>query len=150
VSAAGSTPDPKIVLLLASDLDDPPWQPPGRTERGIDELAESIKQQGVIEPLIVRETPIGHEIVCGCRRNAAAKSAALTHVPCIIRELSDELGVTSIVVSHDLASIFSIADKIVMLYRGKVKLMGTPQEFRASADPIVRQFIEGRARGPME
>ena len=71
-------------------------------------------------------------------------------VDALIRELSDELGVTSIVVSHDLASIFSIADRIVMLDRGKVKLMGTPRDFRASADPIVRQFIEGRARGPME
>lgn len=71
-------------------------------------------------------------------------------VDALIRELSDELGVTSVVVSHDLASIFSIADKIVMLYRGKVKMMGTPEDFRASPDPIVRQFIEGRARGPME
>ncbi|CAN5726410.1 ABC transporter ATP-binding protein [soil metagenome] len=71
-------------------------------------------------------------------------------VDALIRELSDDLGVTSIVVSHDLASIFSIADKIVMLYQGKVKLCGTPEEFRRSSDPIVRQFIEGRADGPME
>jgi phospholipid/cholesterol/gamma-HCH transport system ATP-binding protein len=44
----------------------------------------------------------------------------------LIRELSDRLGVTSVVVSHDLVSIFAIADRIVMLYRGKVRLMGTP------------------------
>ncbi len=68
----------------------------------------------------------------------------------LIRELSDKLGVTSIVVSHDLASIFSIADRIVMLYRGKVKLMGTPEEFKAVDDPIVQQFIHGRAQGPIE
>ncbi len=68
----------------------------------------------------------------------------------LIRELSDKLGVTSIVVSHDLASIFSIADRIVMLYRGKVKLMGTPEEFKAALDPIVQQFIHGRAQGPIE
>ena len=68
----------------------------------------------------------------------------------LIRELSDKLGVTSIVVSHDLASIFSIADRIVMLYRGKVKLMGTPEEFKAVHDPIVQQFIHGRAQGPIE
>ncbi|HEY2515912.1 MAG TPA: ATP-binding cassette domain-containing protein [Polyangiaceae bacterium] len=68
----------------------------------------------------------------------------------LIRELSDKLGVTSIVVSHDLVSIFSIADRIVMLYRGKVRLLGTKGEFRGSADGVVDQFIHGRARGPIE
>lgn len=68
----------------------------------------------------------------------------------LIRELSDNLGVTSIVVSHDLTSIFSIADRIVMLYQGEVRLIGTRDEFRESNDPIVDQFINGRATGPME
>lgn len=68
----------------------------------------------------------------------------------LIRELSDRLGVTSIVVSHDLVSIFSISDRIAMLYRGRVRLLGTPPDFRASADGIVQQFIHGRATGPMD
>ena len=68
----------------------------------------------------------------------------------LIRELSDELGVTSIVVSHDLVSIFSIADRIVMLYKGEVKLLGDPTDFRSSKDEIIQQFINGRAEGPME
>jgi phospholipid/cholesterol/gamma-HCH transport system ATP-binding protein len=68
----------------------------------------------------------------------------------LIRELSDTLGVTSIVVSHDLTSIFTIADRIVMLYQGEVRLLGTPDEFRASTDPIIDQFIHGRATGPIE
>jgi phospholipid/cholesterol/gamma-HCH transport system ATP-binding protein len=68
----------------------------------------------------------------------------------LIRELSATLGVTSIVVSHDLTSIFSIADRIVMLYKGKVKLVGTPNDFRASQDAVIQQFINGRAEGPME
>jgi len=68
----------------------------------------------------------------------------------LIRELSDTLGVTSIVVSHDLTSIFTIADRIVMLYKGKVKLVGTPADFRASEDGVIQQFINGRAEGPME
>jgi len=68
----------------------------------------------------------------------------------LIRELSDTLGVTSIVVSHDLTSIFSIADRIVMLYRGEVRLLGTPDDFRRANDPIIDQFIHGRATGPME
>lgn len=71
-------------------------------------------------------------------------------VDALIKELSDKIGVTSIVVSHDLVSIFSIADRIVMLYRGKVRLYGTPQEFRSTPDGVVQQFINGHATGPME
>lgn len=68
----------------------------------------------------------------------------------LIRELSDTLGVTSIVVSHDLVSIFTIADRIVMLYGGHVRKLGTPEDFRATDDEVIQQFINGRAHGPME
>src|SRR5690606_11325396 len=71
-------------------------------------------------------------------------------VDTLIRQLSDELGVTSIVVSHDLVSIFTIADRIVMMYAGLVKMLGTPEEFRNSPDGIIQQFINGRAEGPMD
>jgi phospholipid/cholesterol/gamma-HCH transport system ATP-binding protein len=71
-------------------------------------------------------------------------------VDALIRELSDKLGVTSIVVSHDLVSIFSIADRIVMLYKGKVRLLGTRDEFQGTTDGVVRQFIRGEAKGPMD
>jgi phospholipid/cholesterol/gamma-HCH transport system ATP-binding protein len=68
----------------------------------------------------------------------------------LIRELSDTLGVTSVVVSHDLTSIFGIADRIALIYKGVVHLVGTRDELRASSDPIVQQFIHGRSDGPME
>lgn len=68
----------------------------------------------------------------------------------MIRELSDEIGVTSIVVSHDLVSIFTVADRIAMLYKGRVRMLGTPDEFRRCDDPVVRQFVTGQAEGPME
>ncbi|MFU8803688.1 MAG: ABC transporter ATP-binding protein [Bradymonadaceae bacterium] len=68
----------------------------------------------------------------------------------LIRHLSDNLGVTSIVISHDLRSIFGIADRIAMLYQGKLILDGTQEAFRKSEDPIVQQFITGRPDGPME
>ncbi len=68
----------------------------------------------------------------------------------LIRRLSDEFGVTSIVVSHDLESIFSIADRIAMVYQGRIHLVGTRDEFRHSDDPVVQQFITGRSEGPME
>ena len=68
----------------------------------------------------------------------------------LIRELADRLGVTCIVVSHDLVSIFTIADRIVMLYKGHVRKLGTPDDFKSCADDIVQQFINGRAKGPMD
>jgi phospholipid/cholesterol/gamma-HCH transport system ATP-binding protein len=68
----------------------------------------------------------------------------------LIRELSDRLGVTSIVVSHDLVSIFTVADRIVMLYKGKVRLIGTRDDFRNTGDEVIQQFINGRATGPMD
>jgi phospholipid/cholesterol/gamma-HCH transport system ATP-binding protein len=68
----------------------------------------------------------------------------------LIRELSDTLGVTSIVVSHDLPSIFTIADRIVMLYKGLVRLIGSREDFQRCPDAIVQQFIHGRAEGPIE
>jgi len=67
----------------------------------------------------------------------------------LIRDLSDRTGVTSVVVSHDLRSIFGVADRIVMLYQGKVRLDGAPSEFRTSSDPVVRQFVTGAVEGPM-
>ena len=75
---------------------------------------------------------------------------AAVNVDQLIRELSDEFNVTSIVVSHDLRSIFTVADQIAMLYNGQVLLDGTPDDFRQSDDSVIRQFIEGRATGPME
>jgi len=67
----------------------------------------------------------------------------------LIRELSDKLGVTSIVVSHDLVSIFSIADRIAMVYQGGLRLVGTRKDFQTTEDPVVKQFITGTAEGPM-
>jgi phospholipid/cholesterol/gamma-HCH transport system ATP-binding protein len=68
----------------------------------------------------------------------------------LIRHLSDNLGVTSIVISHDLRSIFGIADRIAMLYKGQFILDGTRDDFLNSDNPIVQQFINGRPDGPME
>jgi len=68
----------------------------------------------------------------------------------LIAELSESSGVTSLVVSHDLTSIFTIAHRIVMLYKGKVRLIGSPDDFRESTDAVVRQFVRGEAQGPFE
>jgi phospholipid/cholesterol/gamma-HCH transport system ATP-binding protein len=58
-----------------------------------------------------------------------------------------DLGVTGLVVTHDMRSAFSVGDRVAMLYQGAIRQVGTVEEMQASDDPVVRQFIEGRA-GP--
>lgn len=62
----------------------------------------------------------------------------------MIVRMSEELDVTGVVISHDMKSAFRISDRVAMLYEGKIRIDGTPDEVRASDDPIVRGFIEGR------
>ncbi|HYQ96665.1 MAG TPA: ABC transporter ATP-binding protein [Candidatus Eisenbacteria bacterium] len=67
----------------------------------------------------------------------------------LIRRLQERLGITSIAVTHDMRSAYHIADRIAMLHEGRIHAIGTPAEIQASADPAVRQFIEGSAEGPL-
>ncbi len=68
----------------------------------------------------------------------------------LIRRLNDTLGITSIVVSHDLEETFHIADQVVILANGKIAAQGTPDEVKNSDDPLVRQFVHAQADGPVQ
>ena len=67
----------------------------------------------------------------------------------LIIKLSSELKITSVVVTHDLASAYKVGHRIAMLHDGAVIFQGTPDELRETDHPLVRQFIEGRAEGPI-
>jgi len=67
----------------------------------------------------------------------------------LILDLHDKLGVTSIVVTHDLSSAFKVADKAFMLFGGKIIFEGTIDELKNTQDLRVRQFIEGKEEGPI-
>ena len=67
----------------------------------------------------------------------------------LIRRLNDTLGITSIVVSHDLEETFRIADQVIILANGKVAAQGRPDEVRHSADPLVHQFVHAQPDGPV-
>lgn len=67
----------------------------------------------------------------------------------LIKDLNHALGVTSIVVSHDVDETFLIADHVVFVANGRIAAQGTPAEMRASDDPLVRQFVGGLADGPV-
>src|SRR4051795_7134282 len=67
----------------------------------------------------------------------------------LIIDLNQKLGVTSVVVTHEMDSAFRIAHRMVLLDRGKFIVSGTPQEMRNSQDPLVRQFVHGLTEGPL-
>ena len=67
----------------------------------------------------------------------------------LIRRLNDTLGITSIVVSHDVSEISTVADQVFLLSGGKVVASGTPQELKTNPTEIVKQFIGGLADGPV-
>lgn len=67
----------------------------------------------------------------------------------LIWDLHDKLKVTSIVVTHDMKSAYRIADRIAMLYQGKIIAEGTPEEIQSTNHPVVHQFINGLAKGPI-
>jgi phospholipid/cholesterol/gamma-HCH transport system ATP-binding protein len=62
----------------------------------------------------------------------------------LIIRMSEELGTTGVVITHDMKSAFRISDRVAMLYDGRVRYEGTPEEFQATEDPVVKGFIEGR------
>ncbi|MEP6789329.1 MAG: ParB/RepB/Spo0J family partition protein, partial [Acidobacteriota bacterium] len=82
---------PDYKLIAVEELQTSPTNPRRRiNEQTIQSLAESIRTQGVLEPLIVRKADEKYEIVCGERRYRAAKVATISELPCLVRDLTDE------------------------------------------------------------
>lgn len=67
----------------------------------------------------------------------------------LIRQLNDTLGLTSVIVSHDLDETFHIADQVIVLANGMIAAQGTPNEVRSSTDPLVHQFVSAAPEGPV-
>jgi phospholipid/cholesterol/gamma-HCH transport system ATP-binding protein len=67
----------------------------------------------------------------------------------LIVEMDQKLGTTTVTITHDMKVAFKIADRIAMLCNGRIIEEGTSEEFQESSNPVVRQFIEGRAEGPL-
>jgi len=67
----------------------------------------------------------------------------------LIVRMRERLHVTSVTITHDMKSAYKIADRIAMLYRGRILEVGTPEEIQRTENPYVRQFITGSAHGPI-
>ncbi len=144
---------------------------PLRKHRGLSERAAEVEALRRLSEVHMQEFAHSFpaELGDGMRKRAAIARALTLEPECVlfdepttgldpvsarridklIRELGDR-GVTSVVVSHDLTSIFAVADRIAMIYLGVVHVVGTPAELRQSPDPVVRQFLSGASDGPME
>ncbi|NUM80010.1 ABC transporter ATP-binding protein [bacterium] len=68
----------------------------------------------------------------------------------LILRLNNDLNITSIVVTHDMKSVYKISDRVAMLHYGIVRFNGTPDELKNTNDHVVRQFIEGNVEGPIQ
>ena len=68
----------------------------------------------------------------------------------LIIDLKQKLGVTSVVITHDMHSAFKIADHIAFLYEGQILLYGTSQDFKKTENPYVKQFVNGSSHGPIQ
>jgi phospholipid/cholesterol/gamma-HCH transport system ATP-binding protein len=110
------------------------------------ELSDGMRKRAAI----ARTLALGPDVVLFDEPTTGLDPVSARRVDRLIRELADKRGVTAIVVSHDPPSIFGIADRVAFLYRGVVHVVATPAELRASADPVVQQFITGQSSGPME
>ena len=67
----------------------------------------------------------------------------------LILDMQKKLNVTSVLVTHDMSSAFRVSNRIAMLLKGRIVKVVTPAEFRASDDPLIRQFIYGESEGPL-
>lgn len=68
----------------------------------------------------------------------------------LILEMKKKIGITSVVITHDMRSAFKISDYIAFLYEGKILMYGTPEEFKKTDNPYVRQFVDGSSKGPIQ
>jgi len=98
---------------------------------------------------LARAIALDPEIIFYDEPGAGLDPVMLAVIDELIMGLGRKLGVASIVVTHEMQSAFRIADRMVLLYRGKIIASGTPDEIRNSPDPVVQQFIQGRAEGPI-
>ena len=98
---------------------------------------------------LARAIALDPEIIFYDEPGAGLDPVVLAVIDKLISGLAEKLGVASIVVTHEMHSAFRIADRMVLLYRGQIIAAGSPDEIRNSSDPVVQQFIQGKAEGPI-
>lgn len=119
--------------------------------RGFEDLMTSQISGGMRKRVgLARAIAMDPEIVFYDEPTAGLDPIVAGVIDKLILDLSKKLAITSVVVTHDMKSVFSIANRVAMLYEGRVLEVGTPDEIKNSKNPMVRQFISGAADGPIK
>ena len=118
--------------------------------RGARDLAPSQISGGMARRVaLARAIVLDPELVMYDEPFAGLDPISLGTAAQLIRQLNDAMGLTSIIVSHDLEETFRLADHVIILGEGVVAAQGTPDEVRASRDPLVHQFVNALPAGPV-
>src|SRR5207247_2533918 len=109
-------------------------------------VAENIRL-GITDETCYNDEKFCENRVLECLRLVNLPPEVATKLPAgpvggLIERLRDELGVTSVVVSHDVRGSFRVADRVALLWQGKIRTVGPPDQILASKDPAVLQFLE--------
>jgi phospholipid/cholesterol/gamma-HCH transport system ATP-binding protein len=134
-----------------------------RRRFAVDEIAERVRESLALVDLTGVEGKLPSELSGGMRKRVGiARAVALRPryilydepttgldpvTTAVMNELmvrTRDMGVTGVIVTHDMGSAFAVGNRIAMLHEGRIRQVGTPDEIRATVDPVVRQFIEGR------
>jgi len=93
---------------------------------------------------LARTLALEPEVILYDEPNTGLDPIGTARINQLIRSIQKTLDVTSIVVTHDMRTAFTVADRLVMLHGGRVRRVGTPPDFRSTSDAVVRAFVEGR------
>ncbi len=119
--------------------------------RGIEEKMPSEISGGMQKRVgLARAIAMNPEIMLYDEPTTGVDPITAGSVDRLIVKMRETIGVTSVVVTHDIESAYRIADRIAMLLDGRIIFTGTPEELRSTVNPYIRQFIEGRADGPIK
>ena len=110
-----------------------------------DSLSGGMRKRAGLARALVRDP----EIILYDEPTAGLDPIMANRINELIIDMQRKLKVTSLIVTHDMESAFMVADRIAMLFGGKIIQVGTPQEIQATTNPIVRQFIDGKTQGPV-
>jgi phospholipid/cholesterol/gamma-HCH transport system ATP-binding protein len=118
--------------------------------KGIEELYPSQLSGGMRKRVsLARAISTNPEIILYDEPTSGLDPVTSAVIDNLTVNLRDTIGVTSVVVTHDLASAFTIGDRIAMIHKGTIYAIGTPEEIRNNPDPVVQQFINRKPEGPI-
>lgn len=118
--------------------------------RGFEDLKPAQISGGMKKRVgLARAIALDPEIVYYDEPSAGLDPITSAVIDDLMNDLSHKLNITSVVVTHHMSSAFKIADKIIMVHKGRIIAQGTPEVFKESPDPLIQQFVQGLADGPV-